>query len=77
MSSFEEVHVECKKDLKGRNDVILFQTGKKYLARVWATSAVVKDESGCFRSLYETKSDKFYKEYFKEIQIEDKITEEE
>lgn len=77
MSSFDEVQVECKKDLEGRNSVLLFKKGEKYLARVWASSAVVKDETGCFRSLYEAKSDKFYKEYFKEIQMQDKTKEEE
>lgn len=64
MSSFEEVEVECKKTLEGKNGVTLFEEGKKYLARVWASSAVVRDETGCFRPLYEVKSDKFYKEYF-------------
>lgn len=69
MTQYTEVYVECKKELLGKNDVVLFAKGEKYLARVWTNSAVVKDATGCFRSLYELKSDKFYKEYFKPIQM--------
>lgn len=72
MSDYNEVLVECKKDIvvkRGDKDVTLFKSKTSYQARVFGKFAVVKDETGCVRPLYNEKDDKFYKENFKPIQM--------
>lgn len=67
MSDFEVSEVVCKHDLYGGKDATtaFFLIGKTYQVRVFAKSAVVKDETGCLRELYNAKDSKFYKQYFK------------
>lgn len=64
LNLFDETFVKCISDVKLLNEKYLFRKNKEYKVRIFGEEAVIKDEIGCWRNLYNKKSNDFYKKNF-------------
>lgn len=71
--SNESIEIRCKEDIKSPSGTVLFHKKDVYTAEVFGSSLLVKDETGCIRTVSTSKtgewhSDKFFKQHFEVVQ---------